>query len=152
MFSQLAWRALIIADVFKGALKGQFGVSKYKDPKIQREDEKKLKMAFREHTGLLLWCLASFNWARCPLQHKLPTPSLNTGQRTVDIPPKFKVIPEAFALLLWSLSELHFGSGRESQKFLSTCICPNSAGQTPASVPMNVFIQRTGHTSREITV
>ena len=54
MFSQLAWRALIIADVFKGALKGQFSISKYKDPKIQREDEKKLKMAFREHTGLLL--------------------------------------------------------------------------------------------------
>lgn len=65
--------------------------------------------------GELLWCLASFNWAQCPLQHKLPTPSLNRGQRTVDIPLKFKVIPEAFALLLWSLSKLHFGSGRESQ-------------------------------------
>lgn len=41
----IAGPALIIADVFKGALKGQFNISKYKDPKIQREEEKKVKMA-----------------------------------------------------------------------------------------------------------
>lgn len=49
----IAWPALIIADVFKGALKGQFNISKYKDPKAKRKEEKKVKMAF----------VISFNWA-----------------------------------------------------------------------------------------
>lgn len=50
----IAWPALIIGDVFKGALKGQFNISKYKDQKIQCEEEKNVKMAF----------MMSFNWAQ----------------------------------------------------------------------------------------
>lgn len=42
----IARPALIIADVFKGALKRQFNISKYKDPKIQPREKRKVKMAF----------------------------------------------------------------------------------------------------------
>lgn len=45
----IAWPALIIADVFKGALKGQLNISKHKDSKIQGEEEKEVKMALREN-------------------------------------------------------------------------------------------------------
>lgn len=53
----VAWLALIIADVFKGALKSQ----STKSPKYSGEEEKKVKMAF----------MMSFNRAQCPLEDKL---------------------------------------------------------------------------------
>lgn len=95
--------------------------------------------------------MMSFNLAQCPTEDKLQL-LLSTearGQSTSLSSSKLSQNPLHFSF--GHNASFVLERGRES-KFLSTCICPNSAGQTPASVPMNVFIQRTGHTSREITV
>lgn len=42
----IAWRALIIADVFKGTLKGQFNISKYKDQKNTAKGRKESQDGF----------------------------------------------------------------------------------------------------------
>lgn len=44
-----AWPSFILTDLFMAALKGQFNITKYKIPKILREEEKKVEVALNEN-------------------------------------------------------------------------------------------------------
>lgn len=97
----IAWRALIIADAFKGALEGKFNISKHKDPKIQQQEEKKVKMAF----------MMSFNWAQYSLKDKLKILLSTDASGQMTIVSSSKVSQKPLHFCFGSQCKLHFGNG-----------------------------------------